>query len=237
MNLEHLSNELLSKANQNFENLNQYYNHNLFELIDLQSIIYENLNCLLLELNQSSIFTTNHLFERLLKLVLIKKYTLGIDYSNPELYNKKVNEAVRIYDAINLNQSIDKITDLNIICKTKSQDLKELKNKFRNPFSHAETAKINSNAPDYHIGFMFDIQEIQNKLISNQEINLPEPTYISTKSPSIAQLLQFDRSKNDALYYFDKIFKLIIELENYFIEIKNVTTSVKSASEFHLIGF
>ena len=61
--IEHFGKEIV----KNLDELNFYYKHEFIFFCEFRTIIYENLNCLLLGLYQASICMTNHLLERMLK--------------------------------------------------------------------------------------------------------------------------------------------------------------------------
>ena len=65
--IEHFGKEIV----KNLDELNFYYKHEFLFFCEFGTIIYENLNCLLLGLYQASICMTNHLLERMLKYALL----------------------------------------------------------------------------------------------------------------------------------------------------------------------
>ena len=73
---------------ENYESLKKYFIHQPHHFLALTSLRNEILQNLLLNLFQTAIFGTNHLLERLIKLSLIEKHTLSLNYSNHELYNQ-----------------------------------------------------------------------------------------------------------------------------------------------------
>jgi hypothetical protein len=220
MDNESLRLHFSKKIEVNYRLLEKFYNDNLLVFCELTSLRNEILSCILLGLNQASIFTTNHLMERILKLSLIKKYTLKYNYLNTVLYNQKIKEAIEKYDGIILNKSIELALSENIISKEQEIRLKELKNEFRNPFSHAEVSKINAQAPEFFKGHMFSFEEVKNNLINNNPIQIPEQIEISTSSPAIAQFYQENVSKENAYSYFEEIYTFLKVLEGKFDEMK-----------------
>lgn len=83
-------------VDENYGELKKYFLHQPRHFLALTSLKNEILHNLLLNLFQTAIFGTNHLLERLIKLSLIEKHTLGLNYSNHELYNQKTLEAIEL---------------------------------------------------------------------------------------------------------------------------------------------
>lgn len=211
-NLSFLNNRIENNTSQ----YQKYFDIKLHSFCELEGLRKENIFCLILEFYQASIFTTNHLLERLLKLALIKNHTKGYNLSNHIIYNQILQEAILQFDGKDMNHIIERCASkkLQLISKKQELELKALKEQYRNPYSHAETAKINSQSPEHFRGYMFNLNEIKQNIINQQEIKTPEPTYISKHSPPFAQLFQENNSKENALIYFDKISQYI----NYFEE-------------------
>lgn len=65
------------RVKNNIGGLYTYYEHNFIHFCELRSLIWGNINCLLFGLYQASIFTTNHLLERMLKHALFNFHTQG----------------------------------------------------------------------------------------------------------------------------------------------------------------
>lgn len=142
---------------KNYDSLEKYFLHQPYHFLALTSIRNEILQNLLLNLFQTAIFGTNHLLERLVKLSLIEKHTLGLNYSNDELYNQKTIEAIALYDNLTLNDSLKAAYEQNLITETEKNTLMEIRKKIRNPYAHEEIKKIINKAPPKFTGFMFNI--------------------------------------------------------------------------------
>jgi hypothetical protein len=190
-----------------------YYESELYEFVELKGIRNEILNCLLLGLNQASIFTTNHLLERMIKVALIKNYTISFNYSQPEIYNQKIEESKK-YDIMTLFDSLKEAFKELLITEAEMKNLTNLRTKMRNPYSHAEITKINQNAPKMFTGFMFNIEDVKTKLINNEPIEVPSPTHIDTFSPTFAQIYQEQNANHLAFDYFKNIYEILLEMEN-----------------------
>ncbi|TCD27765.1 hypothetical protein EZ456_07395 [Pedobacter psychrodurus] len=210
---EFLTTEFNNSIDKNYKVLSKYFETKHSHFIELTSLINENLKCLILDLHQASIFSTNHLLERVMKLVLIKKYTIGINYSQPELYNQKTEEAIKKYDAEKLFNTLLFAKNEKLITEQEYKILNELRDKVRNPYSHAETKKIIADAPPKFKGYMFNINDVKEQLMQGKPINAGIKTEITTLSSTFSQLYQENFSKDLALDYFRTVFEILIKLD------------------------
>ncbi|MCG8796699.1 hypothetical protein [Tenacibaculum finnmarkense] len=222
-----MNNEIKQKSdffseliNKNYNQLKELYSHSFMEFSELNKLKIEILNCQLFELYQSSIFSTNHFMERMIKLALIKLHTIEFDFSDIEKYSEKLKESEKEYDKLVLFKSLEKALKKELITTKQYNYLINAKNNFRNPYSHAEVSKIIKNDNDF-TGFMFDISDVQNKLKEGKILDIPNPTIIPKFSPGIAQLLQENNSKEKAFEYFENVFKILKEIEKKITELKN----------------
>ena len=201
--------ELIEK---NYSQLEPFYGHSFMTFCELNHLKNEICNCLLFEFYQASIFSTNHFLERLLKLTLIKNHTREFNYSEIEKYREKLNESEKDFDGMTLHQSITKAHELNLITDKQFEYIKTAKNKFRNPFSHAQVSKINEKESDFS-GHMFSFKEVKESLKKGTELKIPERITIPKFSPAISQMLQESNSKEIAFTYFNSIFIILTEIE------------------------
>jgi hypothetical protein len=205
---------ILSKAQffndriiENLEKLSPFYEHHFYLFCDLD-IIYENLNCLLLGLNQSSIFTTNHLLERMLKVALMNFYIKGSYIGNPD-FETKLEETKRLYDGKVLGETIRLAAEKDVITEDERKELTILKNEFRNPYSHAEAAKIIKDPPPT-TGFMADFNKVIDAMKKGEQIPMQQvtvPSYI------LAQKHQIELARIKAFDYFKQVFNIMIEID------------------------
>ena len=92
-------------------------------------------NCLVFEMNQAALMLTNHYLERLLKISIIEhKMSRNMDII--EEYANETEIHVNNHGSKDLEQSISQAKTLGIITKKEAEMLRELKDIFRNPFSH-----------------------------------------------------------------------------------------------------
>jgi hypothetical protein len=205
--------------NKNYNQLKDFYTHSFIEFCELNSLKVEILNCQLFELYQSSIFSTNHFMERMIKLALIKLHTIEFNFSDIEKYSEKLKESEKKYDNLFLFKSLKKALEKELITTKQYDYLLNAKNEFRNPYSHAEVSKVIKNDSDF-TGFMFNISDVQDKLKEGKPLNIPNPTIIPKFSPAIAQMLQENNSKEKAYEYFVNVIGILKEIENKIIELK-----------------
>ena len=151
----------------------------------------------------------------------MEKHTLGLDYSNHETYNQKTLEAVDLYDNLILFKSLDAAEDQNLISESEKVTLNELRQKLRNPFSHAEIKKILMDVPQNFTGFMFNINNVKESLIKGEPIKLGEKKEITSFSSTISQLYQQNYSEQIALNYFDTVYKIMINIDKKLIDLEN----------------
>ena len=196
-----------NKIIENIETLNPFYEHEFTLFCKLNTLIYENINCLLLGLNQASIFTTNHLLERMLKVALIDFHVKGYYIGNPE-FGIKLEEAKTLYDGKVLNDTINLSVEKSVITEDERKVLINLKNNFRNPYSHAEAAKIIKDAPQTFTGSMLNCTGAIDAMTKGKKIPLQQ---IKVSSYAFAQEHQFILAQSNAFGYFKQIFNLMID--------------------------
>ncbi|HOZ84678.1 MAG TPA: hypothetical protein PK191_04255 [Niabella sp.] len=199
---------------ENYDSLKNYFLHQPHHFLALESLRNEILQNLLLNLFQTAIFGTNHLLERLIKLSLIEKHTLGLNYSNHVLYNQKTIEAIELYDSLTLNDSLKAAYKQNLITELEKNTLMELRKKIRNPFSHAEIKKIINDAPPKFTGFMFNINDVKESLIKGAPMPQGERKEITTLSSTFSQLYQKEFSEQIALDFFETVYSILINIDN-----------------------
>jgi len=206
-----------------FASLNEYFEDKLYHFVELTTLRNEILQCLLLELNQASIFSTNHFLERIIKLALINKYTINLDYSKPALYNEKTLEAVEKYDNLKLFNSLKLAVGENLITEEEYTILDNFRDKIRNPYSHAEIKRIINGAPEKFTGFMFNINDVMESLKKGEEIKPGIKTEITTLSSALSQIYQESFSKEIAFNYFKIVYSTLKNIEKR-IELMKTST-------------
>lgn len=159
--------------------------------------------CLICGLNQASITLTNHFFENFFKTIVQLKM---VKDNNSEIeLDDKYTKAVEDYDDKNLELIINKACSLSLITKEEKKTLKELKNKYRNPYSHSEKKKIFGE--DELTGF---------SLNSNGEFKVKE--FKTSDNLPVQNLMQSLKAKDDAINYFSKLNEIVLNTLNKFYE-------------------
>jgi hypothetical protein len=98
--------------------------------------------------------------------------------------------------------SDDEFQYLITVCKT-----------LRDSYSHAQVGVINKTKPEKFTSYMFNFDDVKNKLIkgdtdfSKTKIELPK------ESPTMVQLNQTESARENALEYFTKIYDILINIE------------------------
>ena len=198
------------RIKNNIGELYPYYEHNFIYFCELRSLIWENINCLLFGLYQASIFTTNHLLERMLKHALFNFHTQGYYIGNPE-FDKKVDESKRLYDDKKLFETIKLACEKGIITQKESDDLNKWRKEVRNPYSHAESSKIIQNHPPLK-GMLFDLNQVVEA--KTRGIPMPMPMqHVEVPSFAIAPYIQSEIAATIAQDYFKRVFEIMVAID------------------------
>ena len=204
---------ILKKISGNFPLMEKYFTHHLNEMCALNSIKYEVLNCLVLELYHSSITATNHLLERMLKLSLIELETKNVNYSEIEKYTRIVNHAHEQYDHLYIHQTLKHNKNKKLISEDEFNYLSQVSKTMRDGYSHAQTSVINKEMPKTFTGFSFSISEVKSSLTKGDQLKAGAQIDIPSSSPTISQLFQDNVSKDKALLYFENVYIIIMNIE------------------------
>lgn len=211
---------LNSKIHQNIDLYFEYIDReDLYYFVELKSLINENIDCLLLNNYLASINTTNHLFERFVKLSLINFYTIETDYSNIELYNQLIDKAYN-FDDKTLVPVLKQFQETKLIDDGELKYLLNLKDKYRNPYAHSDTKKIVGNSESYK-GKIFSIEDGFKALFENNFAQLPfKEIEIRNYSPPLAQLNIEIMAEKNAFKYFKEVFDFILIIDERLKELK-----------------
>lgn len=221
--IEQLSEKFTNSLKNKFESVSEIFTHQLIEMCELTSLKNEIIYCIILDLNQASIFSTNHFLERMIKVALIKNYIIDYNYSQIEKFSEKLEESKNKFDSLNLSNSLKLAFENGLINEEQKVYLNDVRAKIRNPYSHAEVSKINKNKPDFIHGFMFNIEDVKSQLLKNEPLDLTNQISIPTFSPIIAQLQQAQNSDEIAIGYFKNVYNILTEIEKKISEKKAVT--------------
>jgi len=199
----------------NMAQLEPYYNYKFYLFCQQKILVDEILDCLLIGLNQASIVLTNHLLERMLKFSLINSEMRGLHVGDSD-FNSKYNEAEAKYDGEDLSKNINTAFAKEIINEEEKKELLSLKDKFRNPYSHANITKILKDIPQNTIGLMYSFSEVKDALQKSEDI--PQGQEIEIPTNIMAQYNQKDIADDSAFEYFRKIFGVMCKIEERNIE-------------------
>ena len=196
--------DFLLKLNKNFERQSQYFDFEFYVLSELGTSIFEINKCLILEFYRASITLTNNVLERLLKLALIYN-EVGIEPKPLDNWNEIFVEPNKKYGTIQLGNSIELCKKLGLLTAEEKTFLFDtIRELMRNGFSHYDTSKILENIPEettFFSGSFSNPTELS-EVKMNQKV-IP-----------IFQSLQVENfAKQNALFYFDYVFKLIKSIE------------------------
>ena len=186
--------EAYTKAtNDNFEILSPFIEHDLTVLLDLKSIKFEIINCLMINQYQASITIINHLLERGLKLALIYN-EVGIGSIPIEEWGTKFHKPNKDYGDKDLYNSIEICRNRDLITEAEEKNLKNnIREQFRNGFSHSDMNKILKEVPrtgSFFAGKFSDINAIQ-------KIELPQ-----TEIPFMQSIMQSEFAKQKCPFLF-----------------------------------
>ncbi|TRX35860.1 hypothetical protein FNW52_10250 [Flavobacterium sp. ZT3R18] len=202
LNRDRLVKEFNEGLDKNYDDLKEYlffYNVTIFK--ELESNIFQNIQCLIVNAYSASITLTNLILERLLKLTLIQN-EIGLDPVRIEDWNETYKETHR-YSKMILNETIKLCHERNLINDEQEEYLTDMRNQFRNGFSHYDPTKI-----------LIDHKETAEVHFSNEN---PEKAYdieVNMKQIPVLQYYYVKQfARENALQYFDYVFHLIRSIE------------------------
>lgn len=191
------------KIEENYEKikfqLENKYGSSQFDIIREEICL-----CILYDLNQSAITLTNYFFENFFKTMIQLKLGYKEEDSNFEdMYKDVIDE----YDKKNLEDILNVACSQGLVTKVQKNTLKELKRKYRNPYSHATKKEIFGD--DKLVGFHFKLNP------KDGESAFSEVKEFDTKyNIGIHGLFQSLKAKQEALSYFielDGIVRLTLD--------------------------
>lgn len=179
----------------------------------LKSIISEICNCLIIGNTQAAVTLTNHLFENSLKQTLITWDSQGKQFNDTQRIDETFKDEVEAYDDKDIEPNINKCKSKGLITKDEAKRLIELKNIYRNSFSHASYSKLFKNASTVmYSGSLKNPKEIK------------EETADISKVPLLYLLAQEQFAKSNALNYFLEVYEFIDKMDkkllNLYPEVK-----------------
>lgn len=168
----------------------------------LKSIIAEICDCLIIGNNQAAITLINHLFENALKQVLIRWDSVGKLFNEAQRIDETLKDEVNEYDNKNMHITIEKCKSRRLITESEAKKLTELKNRYRNPFSHASYSKLFKNAST----------TLYSASLSNPT-EIKEETANISKVPFLYLQAQKKIANENALIYFLEIYAFVNNMD------------------------
>lgn len=133
---------LAKLLNDKFEVYELYFDYKYKNFFELRVNVYQIVKCLMLEMYTAAFTLTNHVLERLLKIALINK-AVGIRGIPTEQWEAVFSKPNADYGSITLAESIKLCSKENLIDNEEYKFLyDEVRNSFRNGYSHADIGKI-----------------------------------------------------------------------------------------------
>jgi hypothetical protein len=178
---------------------------------ELDPVRGEICRCLVCGLNQAAITLTNHLLEKSLKHFLIIKYSKEHKTENTKIENAFNKKGIDFYNQkkCDLEFSINQACSQGLITKEHKKLLIKFKNRFRNPYSHANTNDIFKEIPVKGKGISLIEGETDEDLLKrifddNTEYLMPAKYMLPAQG-----LLQAMIAERDSIPYFVEVDKII----------------------------
>ncbi|MDX9694991.1 MAG: DUF4145 domain-containing protein [Bacteroidales bacterium] len=200
--LDVLFSQFIPDVEKNYIRIRKSY-LNEYGLPELDPIRHEICKCLVLGLYQASITLTNHLIEKYLKFALIykeKKKEEKIVFEEMDLF---FLEAKKKYGNKDLGNTINLCKRENIINKKQKDTLHEIRETFRNAYSHADMDKTFQDLK-IPLQIVYFDNKTQNIV---QESELKE--FKISDIPLIHGVAQWVLAKRTSFNYFEYIDDLI----------------------------
>ena len=169
--------------------------------------------CFICGLYHSTITLTNHLLEKSLKFCLGIRYSIENKKDGVDIKDAFI-DGIEKYDNLLLWQSIDAACTQELITEKQKNDLKIFKNKFRNPYSHANK-KIYSGKSV--MGKQVSTKDFANgiegfiKLCFDDSLDEEIPL---ENLPFAQGICQVKIAKEDSYPYFESVDKIIRDMLN-----------------------
>jgi hypothetical protein len=163
--------------------------------------------CIICDLHQASITLTNHFLEASLKKCLVIKYS--IDNKNDALKPKDAfNEGIAKYDKCTLSETINTACSKGLISKEQKKKLNKFRENYRNPYAHAESAKIFKDTTVR--GKSISVKKNENPVDFLKRIVKSPMEEIPVKNLlPIQGIAQVELAKNTSIPYFCEVDKII----------------------------
>lgn len=177
-------------------------------LNSLKSIISEICDSLIIGNAQAAITLTNHLFENSLKQTLIIWDSQGRQFDDSKRIDETFKNEVETYDDKDIEPNINNCKRKGLITKDEAKRLIELKNIYRNSFSHASYSKLFKNA---------SMVLYSGNLKNPTEVK--EETANISKVPLLYLLAQEQFANENALSYFLEVYEFIDKMDKMLLDL------------------
>ncbi|GAB1473160.1 hypothetical protein MASR2M69_06010 [Bacteroidota bacterium] len=154
---------------------------------------------------------TNHFLEKSLKFCLGIKYSIENKANGMEIKDAFI-DGININDKLQLEQSINAACSQGLISKEQKKELKDFKNKFRNPYSHANNEIFNGKSVK---GKQVSTKDLENGWDDFQKIcfDKSKDVEIPIENLPFAQgIFQVKIAKDDCVPYFKSVDKIVRDM-------------------------
>lgn len=138
--IEQFVNELNVCIEVNYNNISNLFNIE-YGYPELDPLRDEICKCIICNLHQAAITLTNHLLESSLKKCLAMKHSISNNQNDIKLEDA-FKEGITKFDQLDLGDTINRACTQGLITKEQKRLLKNFKDEFRNPYSHATVSEI-----------------------------------------------------------------------------------------------
>lgn len=169
----------------------------------LYPILAEICSCFYLQKYMAAVTLTNHFLESIVKFALIYKEGNGKTLEDPKTMDKVFETECRMYLKANLGNNIETLYKKGMITEVQCNHLKDLKDLYRNAYSHASNNDVVANA--------------RMKVVCGSLSNPDQIEEVDTKVCNLPLLLVIARKsfvKNTGLGYFYEVVKLLEQLDS-----------------------
>lgn len=214
--------DIKCKIKKNYNSISIAF-ENEYGLLKIDPVRKEICYCLLCEFNQAAITLTNHLLESFLKEILIT-YDAVKNNNDKRNISNLFNDATNKYANKNLHYMITKAYDNKLITEEEENILHDLRNKYRNPFSHADPQKIFKGMNNIPASFI-NLKDISKAEDLREKIFSPPNTLLSAKNNIMIQgILQSIIAEKESTKYFLTLDNIIRNVR------KRLYTNIKKVS-------
>ena len=208
--LESFINNLNSQIGNNYEIVKEIFTIE-YGYPALDPIRDEICRCFICGLYQSTITLTNHFLEKSLKFCLGIKYYIENKVDGMEIKDAFI-EGINKYDNLQLEQSINIACSQGLISKEQKQELKDFKNKFRNPYSHANKAIFTGKSVK---GKQVSTKDLENGLEDFLKLcfdNSKDEEIPIENLPFAQGFFHVEIAKDDCFPYFKSVDKIVRDM-------------------------